>query len=188
MSNINLLPWRTEQIFYKNNIFFAICSIIGIIILFITLTINVFIKVLSSSKKKELYKLNEQISFYQAKTKEIVGLKERKKLLLERLSIINDLQSQRTLIVNILDQIANAVPNGILLKQMELKGNVLSINANSESNSRISEFMRNLEKNNILIFPKLKEIKVSQNTSNINIQFIEFNLEVNVAGIKNEQK
>lgn len=188
MSNINLLPWRIEQIFYKNNIFFGICCFITVVILIITLTINGFIEVLSNYRTKEIDKLNEKISIYQAKNKEITGLKERKKLLLDRLSIINDLQSQRALMVNILDKIANTVPNGISLKQMDLKGNILYIHANSESNSRISEFMRNLEKTNIFVTPRLKEIKSSQNTNNSNLQFIDFNLEINVIGAKNEKK
>lgn len=188
MSNINLLPWRTEQMLYKNNIFIAIGGVIAVAALILILILNMFIKILSSYRIQELNKLNDKIGFYQAKTKEIAGLKERKKLLLERLSIINDLQSQRALIVNLLGQIANSVPNGIVLKQMELKNNVLSINANSESNSRISEFMRNLEKSNVLVTPKLKEIKASQNTNNLNMQFIEFNLEINVLGSKDEQK
>lgn len=115
MSNINLLPWRTEQILYKNNIFIAIGGVIAVATLILILILNMFIKILSSYRIQELNKLNDKIGFYQAKTKEIASLKERKKLLLERLSIINDLQSQRALIVNLLEQIANSVPNGIVL-------------------------------------------------------------------------
>lgn len=188
MSNINLLPWRTEQIFYKNNIFIGICSAMAIVMIVVTLILNGFIEILSAYRSKEIDKLNEKINIYQAKNKEIAGLKERKKLLLDRLSIINDLQSQRALMVNILDRIASTVPSGISLKQMDLKGNILSINASSESNSRISEFMRNLEKTNIFVTPRLKEIKTSQNTTNSSLQFIDFNLEINVIGAKNEQK
>lgn len=186
MSNINLLPWRTERITYKNNIFIAICITITATIILFSLTINIFVNVLISQKNKVINNINAKTAFYQSRTKEITGLKERKKLLLSRLSIINNLQAQRTIIVNILQQITISVPTGISFLDINLKDNLLSINGNSESNSRIAEFMRNLEKTKLFSSPRLKEIKSLQNDSNLNN--IEFNLEINVVSAKNDRK
>ena len=180
MSNINLLPWRTDRTFYKNNIFYATCSAVAILSVFFVLVVNVYMKILMVTNKNSVDYINSEISLYQGKTKEINGLKERKKLLLTRLEVINSLQSKRSHVVNILDKLVKSVPDGLVLNQIEMKESILTVHGKSESNSRVSLFMRNLEKLKLFSNPTLQEIKAPENQQNEhNISFV---LEVHVIG------
>lgn len=180
MSNINLLPWRAERIFYKNNIFYAMCGITSVAAIVLILLCNMYIKILMVTNKNSIDYLDSEISLYQSKTKEINGLKERKKLLLTRLEVINSLQSKRSHVVNILDKIIKSIPNGIVLHQIQLKGSELVISGQSESNSRVSLLMRNLEKLSLFSNPTLQEIKAPQDGQAD--RGISFELEVHVIG------
>lgn len=180
MSNINLLPWRSERAFYKNNIFYAMCVVASVAAIVFILICNGYMKILMVTNKNSVDYLNSEISLYQSKTKEINGLKERKKLLLSRLEVINALQSKRSFVVNILDKIVRSVPDGVVLHKIELKGNDLIIFGQSESNSRVSLLMRNLEKLKLFSNPTLQEIKAPQSGQ---IEHgISFELEVHVVG------
>lgn len=180
MSNINLLPWRIYNINYQNHIFGAGCALIAVLIVVVGILLNISIGVILNNQEKDLKYLEDEIGKYTIKIKEINGLKERKKMLLNRLEVINSLQSQRSVMVNILDKVALAVPSGIALKKMQTQEGILTIAGNSESNSRVSIFMRNLESSSLFANPRLKEIKSSQN--NNDEQFADFELEVNIVG------
>ena len=125
--------------------------------------------------------LDSQITFYQEKIKEINGLKEQKKMALSRLEVINSLQSKRSYVISILDSLARAVPDGIVLNQAELNDNQLVLDGQSDSNTRVSLFMRNLEEFKIFSSPKLQEIKVPQQNQ-ANEHGVSFIIEVQVTG------
>ena len=165
MSNINLLPWRIEKIVFANNIFYAQCALISTISILLSLGVNYYIKFLSSIQKQSINYLNSEIATYQSKIQEINGLKEHKKLLLTKLEVINSLQAKRTMVVEILDKLAKAVPDGIILTNVNFEDNTLTIKGKSESNSRISLFMRNLEGLKIFLNPALQEITAPQQSS-----------------------
>ncbi len=181
MSSINLLPWREEKIFQKNNIFYVFCGITVIISFITVFVVNIYVKLLVTVQNNNNNYLDSQITFYQEKIKEINGLKEQKKMALSRLEVINSLQSKRSYVISILDSLARAVPDGIVLNQAELKDNQLVLDGQSDSNTRVSLFMRNLEEFKIFSSPKLQEIKVPQQNQT-NEHGVSFIIEVQVTG------
>lgn len=182
---INLLPWREQQIFYKNNIFIAISLIGAIILLIIALLLRFSLSWYSNAYDDDLIYLNQQIEEYTGKIKEIEGLKERKQLLLTRLDLINKLQSKRYLAVSILDHIAKSIPTGVILDKVTSKDNILSLSGSTESTSMVSVFIKNLESKNILKNSKLNQIKSSQN---VDESLAYFELESIIVGIENVEK
>lgn len=165
MSNINLLPWRMEKIYYKNNVFYFVAGVAAALILALIILFNIYLKFVTSFNQGSIDYLRSEIMVYENKAKEISGLKERRKILLNRLEVINSLQSKRFSIVEILGKIVQSIPAGVALTSVDMKDNYLSINGKAESNSRISVFMVNLESQKIFTNPNLEEIKSSESTN-----------------------
>jgi type IV pilus assembly protein PilN len=184
MSNINLLPWRQDRIYYKNNIFY-LSAISWMLVFFILLfSCNLYFKFINSNNSKDIDYLNSQIQIYESKSQEISGLKERKKILLNRLEVINALQSRRFSVVNILDKLTSAVPSGVVLTAITAKEDSLIISGVADSNSRVSFFMLNLENCKIFVNPNLQEIKSSKASDNKEdpSKSVSFSLELSTVG------
>jgi type IV pilus assembly protein PilN len=165
MSDINLLPWREERVFHKNNIFYLLAGISGVVMVGFMLIINFYIKFLAQQQNGNISFLNKEITVYQAKIKEINAIKERRETTLSRAEVINSLQAKRASVIKILEGIVRSLPDGVVFQQMAIKDNNLLITASSESTTRVSLFMRNLEGLPIFSNPKLQEIKAPKNQS-----------------------
>ena len=179
MSNINLLPWREERIFHKNNVFFLSGGIVVIVAIIIMFFINTFVELLVTAQHNNIDLLNKEISFYQEKIKEINGLKERKEMALSRAEIINSLQAKRAYLIRILEGLVKSTPDGLVFNQIDMKDTSLVIVGECDSNSRVSLFMRNLEELKYFSDPILQEIKASQNQSGDHV--VAFVLQIKVS-------
>nr|GFD55252.1 hypothetical protein [Tanacetum cinerariifolium] len=74
-----------------------------------------------------------------ARIKEIGELKARRKQLLERMKIIQDLQGNRPIIGRIFDQLARTLPDGVYFNQVKMTDKLISISGAAESNNRVSD-------------------------------------------------
>jgi uncharacterized protein YsxB (DUF464 family) len=61
MSKINLLPWRENEIFYKNNIFYAMCAGVATVAVVCVLILNTYLKIVMVVNKKNIDYLNSEI-------------------------------------------------------------------------------------------------------------------------------
>lgn len=165
MSNINLLPWREARIFHKNNVFLffaAIFACFGVITIYF---INIYLGVLVNKQKNDIEFFNQIIGVYQGKIKEINGLKERKDMALSRAEVINSLQAKRGQVIAILDGLIKCVPDGIVFNRVNVNDSVLNIQGVSDSTSRVSLFMRSIEKTHIFSSAQLQEIQSSSDNN-----------------------
>lgn len=165
MSNINLLPWRETRIFHKNNVFYLYAAIVAIIGFILTYFVNVYLILLVETQNGSINFLNKEIVVYQEKIKEINGLKERKDMTLSRAEVINSLQAKRAGVIAILDSLTKNVPDGIVFEQIAVQDNILTIKGSGDSTSRVSLFMRNVERSTVFSSPALQEIKSSADHS-----------------------
>ena len=113
MSTINLLPWRLERIYYKNNIFYCLAGTVLLLCAVLIFLFNMYLKIIKSINESDVEYIRSESFVHENKAKEISGLKERRKILLNRLEVINSLQANRFNTVNVLDKIAKAVPSGV---------------------------------------------------------------------------
>jgi type IV pilus assembly protein PilN len=95
----------------------------------------------------------------EAEIKEIDKIEEEKRHLLARMQVIQQLQSNRSEIVHMFDEIARVTPEGIYLNSMKQSGNKLVLNGVAQSNARVSAFMRNIEGSDWLTNPRLEVIQ-----------------------------
>jgi len=159
MTEINLLPWREEQTKAKNNLFAVMVVVVVIVCSFLCFLINGYVKDRVEYETKEVELLSKEIGLLEGKIVQIKGLQEGQNLLLSKREIIQALQASRPFIVQIFEDVVKSVPDGLFLISMARKDNKLILQGVSNSNSRISSFMRNLEQLQWLKNSTLQEIK-----------------------------
>lgn len=98
--------------------------------------------------------------------KEIViigSLKEQIQHVLERKQIVEGLQSDRNQAVQILDELARQLPEGVFLKSIKQLADEIELKGVADTNARIATLVHNLSTASIMHNPNLVEIKANQN-------------------------
>ncbi|WP_193073222.1 PilN domain-containing protein [Pseudomonas sp. FME51] len=159
MARINLLPWR-EQLREERKKQFL--SILMLIVLFSGLLIflgdrNLSGKIDQQNARNDF--LRKEISLLDGRIKEIEQLQARRTQLLDRMKIIQDLQGNRPIIVRVFDEMARTLPDGVYFTSVNMAGPVVSIKGGAESNSRVSNLMRQMDASDWLASPNLTAVK-----------------------------
>ncbi|MFL0801494.1 MAG: PilN domain-containing protein [Agarilytica sp.] len=145
MAQINLLPWREELRQEKKKEFLTqlggVC-ILTVLVAFLWVR-SVDGAIAAQNTRNNI--LDGEIKLLKDQVAEIKNLKKERKSLLDRMQVIQDLEGKRAIIVHYFDEFAKAIPNGVFLTSLERKGDQFTAEGVSDSNNRISEFMRQLE-------------------------------------------
>lgn len=171
MAKINLLPWR-EELRKKRQQDFLIAMGAGVAVTCLLFGLGyMHIESLKDYQTQRNTRLKEEIKAVEKKITEIKEIEEKKTKLNEKITLIQDLQGSRPKIVHLFDELRKVTPTGIYLTSLTQKGAELTINGKSQSNSRVSDYMRAIEKSMWLTEPKLKFVKgpgssVAKNESN----------------------
>ena len=96
--------------------------------------------------------------------KEIANIKKLRQALLARMNIVQNLQATRSLTVRLFDELIKIMPDGVYLTNVERAGDKITLLGYAESNTNISQLMRNIENNRWIQDPELTEIKKSKDT------------------------
>ena len=159
MSGINLLPWRAERRKQRQKEFF---SLIGLG-LFLTVAILFFvhshIEAATVHQEGRNRYLQSEISKLDKKIGEIDELEAKKKRLLAKMDIIQQLQSSRPEIVHLFDELSRTIPEGVYLLDLTQSEKGMQMNGIAQSNARVSDYMRNLEASKWLKEPQLNIIE-----------------------------
>ena len=105
-------------------------------------------------------KLDDQI-------KEIAGLKDEIKDTLAKRQVVENLQVNRSDAVNILNELSKQLPEGVILKTVKQTNNKISITGTTQANSKIANYMNNLDVTPIFENPQITEIKL------VNVQVVQ---------------
>jgi type IV pilus assembly protein PilN len=117
-----------------------------------------------------------------AQIAKIKGIKEDKKAIEQRMALIEQLQTSRNVVPHILDELAILVPPGLSFRTMSRKGNLIEIVGVSESNNRLSDFMRRLQESEVFLRGDLSSIKADTSATDAVSEFkITFNISPTIA-------
>lgn len=159
MIRINLLPHREEKRQAQKRQMGVIAGGIAILgVLSVLLGYTIIAGIIEYQKgnneylKGEIGKLDKEIA-------EIKALKDKTQSLLARKKVVEDLQTDRSSSVHLLDQLVRQLPEGIYLKAIKQNGKTVTIQGYAQSNARVSTLMRNLEESPWLESPNLVEVK-----------------------------
>ena len=166
MTRINLLPWREERRQEQKKQFGILAvmmivlgaAVVGLIHIQMVTKIDYQ---LSRNKfmTSEIAKVDDQIA-------EIRDLKKVRRSLLERMEVIQALQSSRPSIVHLFTEIVSTVPNGVYLRKLTQIDDNLEMTGEAESHARVSTYMRNLSDSEWLKDPSLTVIEVQDTKVN----------------------
>lgn len=158
MAQINLLPWREEHRQEKKKEFLTqlggVCLLaVGIAYLWVQAVEGAI-----SAQNSRNNMLQTEITLLEDQVKEIKDLKKKRKELMDRMKVIQGLEGERSIIVHYFDDFARAVPDGVYITSLTRAGEVFSIEGVSESNNRVSTFMRQLDASEWFADPNLKSV------------------------------
>lgn len=177
MRQINLLPWREELRQERQRNFLVLMVIVAAIAAGgVFLVKSYFDAEISGQNARNNY-LQSEIAKLDRQIERIDQLDETRRQLIERKDVIEELQSNRTLMVHLFDQLVRTVPDGIRLVDVRQVGSQLTINGTAQSSARVSTYLRNLEASEFLHDPTLRIVEAE--TDDVDPQ-LPFNFTVNV--------
>lgn len=165
MARINLLPWRNELRKQKKQEFLAAIGLSVIGTIGILIGVYLYIEGLKSYQEARNKLLEEEIVVLDKKIEEIQNIEDKKNKLLEKINVIQKLQESRPEIVHLFDEIPKTAPDGIFLTKLTQVGESLTFEGKTESNARVSAFMRAIDASEWMNTPKINVIQ-SEDKSN----------------------
>lgn len=164
MARINLLPWRAERRKQRQKEFMTMLAgaVFGGIAL--VLLVNGYFGQQIDGQTARNEFLKARIAEVVAQNKEIEELEARKASLLKRKEIIETLQADRSQNVRLFEELVRTIPDGVRLVTIRQNGKELTLTGRSQSESRVSAYMRNLEASGVINSPKLNIIRAGSAT------------------------
>ena len=159
MARINLLPWRAERRKHRQKEFLTMLGLSAAAAAFLAfLIISYYSAQISGQNDRNAY-LQDQITKVDQQIKEIDALDEKKRRLLARKEVIEQLQANRSQMVHLFDSLVRTIPDGVILTSLKQEGDKLTIEGRSQSNARVSSYMRTLESSGWMTNPDLSIIE-----------------------------
>ena len=178
MARINLLPWRAERRKLRQKDFLGMLALavaVGVLASF--LVVSWYSGRISSQNARNEF-LKGEIAKVDIQIKEIEELDKKKNKLLARKEVIEQLQANRSQMVHLFDSLVRTIPDGVSLTSIKQEGDILTLGGRSQSNARVSTYMRNLESSGWMTNPDLNIIEAKEGNPGLPY---EFNLKVKLA-------
>lgn len=159
MARINLLPWRVERRKLRKKEFLTMLGLsaaAGVVLWFL---INMYYNNQISGQNERNAYLHDQITQVDTQITEIDQLDKKKAKLLARKQVIEQLQANRSQMVHLFDSLVRTIPDGVILTSIKQEGDKLTLEGRSQSNARVSTYMRNLEGSGWMSKPDLSIIE-----------------------------
>lgn len=145
MIKINLLPWREELRKQKQkqftNTFLAAILISGLIFA----AVHFYFEYQQSVEVKRNAILQNEIVQLDKKIADIKNIEDKKKYLLNKVTVIHNLQRSRPEIVHLFNEIPRITPDLLFITKIKRTDRNLVIEGKSPSNALISAFMSGME-------------------------------------------
>ncbi len=172
MAKINLLPWRAERRKQKQKEFGTMLGLAAAIAVGLSFLIVMYYNGQIRGQENRNKYLTDEIAIIDKQLEEIQGLDKKKADLLSRKKAIECLQGRRSLMVHLFDDLVRTIPDGVKLTGIEQDGSKLTVNGSSQSNARVSAYMRNLQVSGWMGQPELTIIEAKGGDKGLPYQFI----------------
>ena len=171
MARINLLPWRAERRKQRQKDFGAMLGLAALAGLLLWFLFNMYYNAQISGQRERNGFLEQQIAEVDKQIVEIEELDKQKARLLARKEVIEQLQANRSQMVHLFDSLVRTIPDGVILTTIKQEGEKLTLEGRSQSNSRVSTYMRNLEGSGWMTKPDLSVIEAKDGVAGLPYMF-----------------
>ena len=159
MIRINLLPHRELARASRRRQFTVLLSVAVIAGVVTVILGHAVIAARQSNQDARNAFLTQEIAKLDSQIGEIKKIREQTQALLARKQVVETLQSNRTEVVHLFDQMIRLLPQGLYLKSFKQAGDVVTISGYTQSSARVSTLMRALDDSPWFESASLVEIK-----------------------------
>jgi len=178
---INLLPHRQERRRERQRQMVTLLAMMaGLGLLTVILGYTVLNARLENQQARNNF-LRQQISELDKQIDEIKRVKEETQALLSRKQVVEQLQSNRSEAVHVLDQLLRVMPEGCYLHGIRETGGNINLVGYAQSNARVSTLLHNLNESPWLENGELVEIHSAMVAD---VRVAEFNINVKVRRVQ----
>ncbi|MEQ1816209.1 MAG: PilN domain-containing protein [Nitrosomonas sp.] len=175
MIRINLLPHRELRRKARQQLIVVLAGLVGLLAIVVVMSIQTIGAGKIDYQNGRNQYLTDQIAILDTEIAEIKEIKAQTKELIARKQVVETLQSSRSEVVVLLDQLVRLLPDGVYLQSVKQDDHNITLVGYAQSNAWVSVLMRNLESSQWLESPLLIEIKAM--TVN-NVRQNEFNMKI----------
>jgi type IV pilus assembly protein PilN len=162
MIRINLLPHRAEKRRRRKIQFAALCGVSFVLgVLVVALVYGAMQARIFYQQKRNDY-LKSEIAKLDKQIEELKRLRQQVKALLARKEVVEGLQSTRSDVVHLMDQMLRILPQGVYLRSLRQTGDNIAIIGIAQSSARVSTLMRSIDQSPWLNSPHLIEVQATQ--------------------------
>jgi type IV pilus assembly protein PilN len=104
-------------------------------------------------------RLDTAIASLDKEIADIKDLKDQINIMLERKQVVENLQTNRSQSVVVLDEVSRQLPEGVYLRSIKQVGNAITLEGVADTNSRVATLVRNFSTSNWMESPSLVEIR-----------------------------
>jgi type IV pilus assembly protein PilN len=118
--------------------------------------------------------LDTETKLLDRKITEIRTLREERQALIDRMEVIQNLQTDRPITVYLFDSLARLIPEDVYLSSMAKDGNRLSLRGVGKTNISVTDFMRALDESEYFSNPRISgfsSVDIDPNTGSSGYQF-----------------
>lgn len=194
MARINLLPWRAERRKQRQRDFYGMLGAAAVGGVLITGLIWFYYSNQITGQHARNDFLTQKIAEVKKQNEEIDRLDTQRDRLLARKAVIEELQAKRSQMVHLFDSLVRTIPDGVVLTGIKQEGDVLTLSGRTQSNARVSTYMRNLEGSGWMKSPELTiiEAKAQENAQGSAVVDVKalpymFELKVNLPNPSSEE-
>lgn len=181
MARINLLPWRENlRQERQRNFMIALAATAALAILLVFLGSHLVERQIDGQQARNRY-LENEIRKLDRDIASIEKLEATRDNLLARKNVIERLQENRSMMVHLFNSLAQTVPEGIRLSSVKQAGEQLTIEGTTQSETRVSDYMRKIESAEWLHEPELRIIEAIEEKEGGGAEPFRFELRARVA-------
>jgi type IV pilus assembly protein PilN len=145
MAHINLLPWRAERRKQREREFFMQLGAAFVAALLVVLLWGFWMGMRTDNQNERNAYLDGEIKQLVERNNKIQDLEKVRDRLLARKEIIEHLQSDRSQMVHLFDELVKTIPSSARLTGLKQTGDSMSLDGVAQSNASVAEYMRNIE-------------------------------------------
>ncbi len=146
MIRINLLPVRAARKREYIRFQLTVAGLLTVFVISLSLVYFVIVRSEANELRQELARGQQELAQLKRKVGELSLIKQQKKIVEEKLRVINSLETARTGPTSLFMTVSNSIPQKAWLSSFRDKGRIVTLTGYAYNDEVVAEFMRRLQR------------------------------------------